>query len=547
MKFLKPFSFFMAMIVASLFAAPCAQAADVCVISKESGYYASMAKHIVRWLDQQSIKADLALSDSMESALSRSKVAFLLGYSEVSAREMKSIRGFCARGGRIVVFYSSDPGLAQLMGVKCLGYAKAAYPGQWSRMDFYLDAKKGWPRSILQSSAVLQRIAPVQGKSRVMATWSDRYGKTTGEPAWIVGRYGYWMSHILLSDGDEKEKARLVAAMVGSIVPSLWNCDRMRRREAAEAASVRAFAESQKKRPGEIHAVWDHTGCGLYPGNWAKTMAVLKANGVTDIFVNVAGAGFAHYPSKVLPRSTVYEQEGDQLLACLAAAKKANIRVHAWILCFSATRSSPSVLNTFAKRGWRLKTQSGALSEYLDPSNQAVRSYLLSAIDEIQSRYPSLDGIHLDFVRWYEQSTRPKNASQVISGFVQSARRRVAKSRMLTAAVLGKYPACVDSVGQDWVSWVGADYVDYVVPMDYTENLDKFEEYLQQHSMLKNHARKTIVGIGVSANESRLTPRQVINQIRLTRKYNMAGVALFDLDRMLEVDILPYLRLGLWR
>ena len=90
------------MLATALFAAPCAQAADVCVISKESGYYASMAKHIVRWLDQQSIKADLALSDSMESALSRSKVAFLLGYSEVSAREMKSIRGFCARGGRIV-------------------------------------------------------------------------------------------------------------------------------------------------------------------------------------------------------------------------------------------------------------------------------------------------------------------------------------------------------------------------------------------------------------------------------------------------------------
>ena len=122
----------------------------------------------------------------------------------------------------------------------------------------------------------------------------------------------------------------------------------------------------------------------------------------------------------------------------------------------------------------------------------------------------------------------------------------MAKPRVFTTAVLGKYPACVNSVGQDWVSWLGANHVDYVVPMDYTEDQDKFEEYLQQHSMLKNHARKTIVGIGVSANESRLSPRQVINQIRLARKYNMAGVALFDLDRTLEVDILPYLRLGLW-
>ena len=82
--------------------------------------------------------------------------------------------------------------------------------------------------------------------------------------------------------------------------------------------------------------------------------------------------------------------------------------------------------------------------------------------------------------------------------------------------------------------------------MDYTENSNTFEEYLKQHAALKTRARRTIAGIGVTANESRLSPLQVINQIRLARKYNMAGVALFDLDRTLEVNILPYLKLGLW-
>jgi hypothetical protein len=175
------------------------------------------------------------------------------------------------------------------MGVKCVGYKAAEYPGQWSRMNFNMNASKGWPKSILQTSTVLQRAVPIAGKSRVMATWSDRAGKSTGEPAWIVSGYGYWMTHVLLADGDEKEKARLVAAMVGSIAPSLWNYAQARKREISDMRAMKAYAERQVKRPGEIHAVWDHSGCGLYPGNWPKTMAVLKAYGVTDVFVNVAG------------------------------------------------------------------------------------------------------------------------------------------------------------------------------------------------------------------------------------------------------------------
>jgi len=60
------------------------------------------------------------------------------------------------------------------------------------------------------------------------------------------------------------------------------------------------------------------------------------------------------------------------------------------------------------------------------------------------------------------------------------------------------------------------------------------------------HARRTIVGIGVTANESRLGARQVIDQILESRKRGFAGNALFDLDTLLERQVLPYLRLGLW-
>ena len=82
--------------------------------------------------------------------------------------------------------------------------------------------------------------------------------------------------------------------------------------------------------------------------------------------------------------------------------------------------------------------------------------------------------------------------------------------------------------------------------MDYSESLSQFESFLQQHAQNRFHARKTIVGIGVTANESRLDAKAVIDQINLSRKYGTSGVALFDLDTTLEKQIFPYLKLGQW-
>ena len=526
-------------------AAVAAAAAEVVVVSHEPGYYTSLARHLERWLYGQSIPTAFATPKEMAASLQSAKLAFLVGFNEPSVAELDVLAAYRKRGGKLVVFYSASPRLAALMDVKPLGYATARYPGQWSSMKFSVRNPPGVPAAILQTSTVLQRAVPLPGKGQVMATWCDRTGQSSGDAAWIATAGGWWMTHVLLADGDENLKAQLVAAFVGAVAPKLWNFGAFVTQAEAEHQRLRAYALRQVPRKGEIHAVWDHTGCGLYPGNWAKTMKVLQEARVTDLFVNVAGAGFAHYPSDVLPRSRIFEQEGDQLKACLAAAKGRGIRVHAWILCFNATRATPDRLKKFEQAGWRLKTADGKLTEYLDPSNAAVRKYILNAVDEIQANY-KVDGIHLDFVRWYERSVRPPNAAQVISGFVAAARQHVRRPAWLTTAVLGKYPACIASVGQDWDSWLNSNLVDFVVPMDYTEDFAKFESFLQQHAQVKAHARKTIVGIGVTANESRLGPQQVIDQIKFARTYNFPGVALFDLDTTLEKQILPYLKLGLW-
>ena len=56
-----------------------------------------------------------------------------------------------------------------------------------------------------------------------------------------------------------------------------------------------------------------------------------------------------------------------------------------------------------------------------------------------------------------------------------------------------------------------------------------------------------IGGIGVTANESKLSAAQVVEQINLAHGAGFAGVALFDLDDTLVESIFPVLRLGLFR
>ena len=288
---------------------------------------------------------------------------------------------------------------------------------------------------------------------------------------------------------------------------------------------------------GEIHAVWDHTGRGLYPGDWPKTMRVLKQANVTDLYLNVGGVDFAHYASAFLPKSQACRSYGDQLLACLRAAQGTGVRVHAWFICFNATRQNQDLLEKFRQAGWRLKDGQGNLTTYLDPSNVRVRAWVLGAIDEL-ARYP-VAGVHLDFVRWGDAAVKPTNAAPVVTQFVAEARRHVKRPKLLTTAVYGKYPNCISTVGQDWPQWLKFDIVDYVAPMDYTSSTVKFKELLAQQMSLSTYARRTVVGIGVTANESKLNAQQVREQIALARQCGFAGQALFKLDDRLALTILP--------
>lgn len=521
-------------------------AQDVVVVAREPGYYTSLARHLQEGLKRQSIAADCTDAKALATKLASARFAFLVGFVEPSATELTALRNFCRRGGRLAVFYSRSAALGELMGVKPCGYTAAPHAGAWSRLDFVATRPAGMPATIRQNSQVLERAVAIPGRSRVIATWSDARGSATGENAVLQSANGFWMTHVLLPDTDQDLKGRLAAAMVGAAFPDVWSAAAQTAREASIRAAWKRQAESEPPRAGEMHAVWDHGGWGLYRGDWPRTMRTLAAAGVTDLFLNVAGAGFAHYASRTLPRSSVYQVSGDQLAAALAAARGTGIRVHAWVLCFTATRGTQATLADYARRGWRLRSRQGALTEYLDPGRADVRRQVITTVNEIQNNY-AVHGIHLDFVRWYEGATQPPDAAAIVTRFVAEVRRHVKRPRLLTAAVLGKYPDCVKNVAQDWQAWLASDLIDYAVPMNYVSDRTKFLSLLRQQAANPACASRTIVGLGVSANESTLSFPEVLDQVKCVRRFGLPGVALFNLNSTMERDILPYLSLGPWR
>ena len=515
----------------------------------ESAFAARLTEHLKRFLSANGISADVVGDASPDAVLAGRRLAFLVMCQNPSQDELGALARFKARGGKTFSFYSHSPALAKFMGVSLVGYKKSA-TGAYSRISFIPSAglPLGTPAEIVQTSSNIFAAQPVAKRSRVVASWKDRDGRVT-DAAILASDSGWWMTHVLSGDGDAAAKSQFLAAVSGNAVPGAWNFAAWDARRKAAVAELRVYAQSQKSRPGEIRAVWDQSGQGLHPGNWARTFAVLRAARITDIFVNVAGAGFSHCQSQTLPPSPVFSTQGDQLAACLKAAVGTGVRVHAWIICFNATHGSAHRLGVFSQKGWRLKDRkSGVLTEYLDPSRADLREYLLSAVGEIAARY-AVQGVHLDFVRWYEGASLPKGATTPVTAFVSSARRRVKAVRpaaVFSTAVFGKYPSCVAAVGQDWEAWLDAGLVDWVVPMNYTEDNSKYLSFVQQQGRTPSHARRIVSGIGVTAYESRLGVKQVMEQIRLARQCNLAGVCFFDLDYTLANDVFPYLVMGMF-
>jgi len=330
----------------------------------------------------------------------------------------------------------------------------------------------------------------------------------------------------------------------------------------------------------EGRGFWNHSGTGAYPGDWERTAKELSQAGFNMILPNMCWGGAAHYPSDVLPRSSVYRRYGDQLDQCVKAARRHGLEVHVWKVNWNLGHFAPKEFVERMHREGRTQVSAGGKTRpWLCPSHPENFKLELDSMIEIARKYP-VNGLHFDYIRYpgsdscfcegcrkrFEaDSGRPvadwpkdcRSGSRrdeyntwrckQITRLVEAVSREAKKVRpgiKISAAVFGSYPACRQSIAQDWVAWAKAGYLDFLCPMDYTNDDKVFRALVEKQVRLVDHRIPIYPGIGATSSHSNLSADRVLGQVRLARSLGADGFVIFNLTAETAAKIAPAFSVG---
>jgi uncharacterized lipoprotein YddW (UPF0748 family) len=345
---------------------------------------------------------------------------------------------------------------------------------------------------------------------------------------------------------------------------------------AARETAAQAYLRAQPSPAREGRAFWNHSGTGAYPGDWERSARELAAAGFNMVLPNMLWGGLAHYPSDVLPRSATFKEHGDQIAQCVAAAKKHGLEVHVWKVNYNLSNAPREFVERLRRDKRTQVSHTGQPHDWLCPSHPENFQLELDSMLEVARKY-DVDGLHFDYIRYpdgshcycdgcrerfeathgqrvaqwpRDVSSGPQRAAyrmwrcEQITKLVQAVSRdakQIRRQIKVSAAVFGAYPDCRESVGQDWVSWVQAGYLDFVCPMDYATSDLQFANLVSNQLQLVGGRIPVYPGIGAWQLSS---VDRVVGQIYHARQLGAAGFTVFNLDAGAAQSVCPALTLG---
>lgn len=433
--------------------------------SKEAKETADRANLFQRLVSNGSMEADLANEVDLANLDLADYQVVVLPYNPKLLPEARTaLIHYVENGGKLFVCYTLDPKLGQAIGFEPGSWMKAPREGGFASIHFTpteADQKTpkipGLPEMVQQNSWNINQAKPAGYHARVVGTWFDDAGTSTGETALLLSDRGAYLSHVVLPD-DRENKAAMLTAILGKLSPSLWQdlaeaeleklvdvghdgpeqteawiqsraipqavaeLQKSRRlaiqsqraldanacyralglaREALQARQQAYLLSQQKPQPGQRRGFWNHSGTGSYPGDWDRTMRELSDAGLNAIFPNMCWGGCAHYASDVLPRSDTYEEYGDQIAQAVEAGKKYGVEVHVWKVNHNLShRTPPEFIEKLRQEGRLMKSAQGEELEWLCPSHPKNFELERDAMLEIPQKY-DVDGVHFDYIRYH--------------------------------------------------------------------------------------------------------------------------------------------------
>ncbi|MFH1039234.1 MAG: family 10 glycosylhydrolase [PVC group bacterium] len=312
--------------------------------------------------------------------------------------------------------------------------------------------------------------------------------------------------------------------------------------------------------------------------------------GFNEIFVQVYRHDRAWFNSRYADtapyRDILKREKIDPLAYLIGRAHQSGLKVHAWLNMFriGKDRNAP-ILRRF---GTDVVTRDGkgvSLLDckppnlpdggyWLDPGDEKVVLYLKNIVSEVIRKYPGLDGIHLDFVRypfnspyagslWANRNDLGYGRESMrrfrewkgldpltmeltrsnclawdnwrrhqVNTFVESASaltRRLNPGLVFSVAVVAWADRAYLSAFQDWRCWLDEGSVDVVAPMNYGTD-SRLARYLTWGAVSACGKRQVYVGLGQYLLEN--NPAALLRQMSDVRASGAAGIMLFSYDSM---------------
>lgn len=345
----------------------------------------------------------------------------------------------------------------------------------------------------------------------------------------------------------------------------------------------------------EIRAIWLDRGTIVSmkkDGELVSLIRELADLGFNVIFLETINAGYAIYPSEILPQNP-FIKGWDPLKVAIKAAHDNRVELHSWVWTFAVGNSRhnllvgqevsyPGPVISQGGRNWALTDQNGSFRIYdqseiwVSPANTEACDFLRNVFTEIVNKY-DVDGIQLDYIRFpfqkgehhagfdFVTKSAFKKATdklpqvngevgkiwsewkiKLVSDFVRdtaSMLKKIKPDLKVTAAVFGIDRSLrLRLINQDWESWVLNKWVDAVFPFYYSYGPEDIKIKLE-------NAKHGISHIGIiipSYNLRVLNLGELAERITLTRVAGVLGLSLFATEH-LSREVKSFLKEGAFR
>jgi uncharacterized lipoprotein YddW (UPF0748 family) len=252
-------------------------------------------------------------------------------------------------------------------------------------------------------------------------------------------------------------------------------------------------------------------------------------------------------------------------------ASKRNMEVHPWVWVFNENTSGSPGRILIEHPEWANENIKGEVVSYhnstwLSPARDDVRDYLQQRYIYLVENY-ELDGINLDYIRFpeeyrgsfgYDQLSVQKfkekyelDPFQIKSGSSEFSLwnqyrenlvtemvretteklRRIDPGLLISADVIPGRDEARYRALQNWSYWLSEGYLDFVLPMTYTENL-----FSELSSWIEEDRAQISDPLYAGVSVFKLTSDQMINQIEEINQINPNGLSLFAAAHLTESD-----------